>query len=188
MLFRSAAVKTIGPLIVPERHALARGRVRHVGEPVACVVAESAAQARDAAEAIKVSYDPLSAAVDGRAALAPGAPQVWEQAPGNQAFRFERGDRAAVEAAFAGAAHVVSLDLVNQRLHAAPIEPRAAVGRHNAATGGFDLVLSGQSVHNIRAQLAGPVLGVPEDRVRLSCPDVGGGFGLKNFQIGRAHV
>ena len=175
-------VNTVGPpLIVPERHALARDRVRHVGEPVACVVAETAAGARDAAEAIEVSYDPLPAAVDGRAALAPGAPQVWEQAPGNQAFRFERGDRAAVEAAFADAAHVATLDLVNQRLHAAPIEPRAAIGRHDAATSSFDLVLSGQGVHNIRAQLARSVFRVPEDRVRLSCPDVGGGFGLKNF-------
>ena len=176
-----AVVNTVGPLIVPERHALARDRVRHVGEPVACVVADTSAEARDAAEAIEVSYDPLPAAVGGRAALAPGAPQVWEQAPGNQAFRFERGDRAAVEAAFNRAAHVVSLDLVNQRLHAAPIEPRAAIGRHDAATSGFDLVLSGQGVHSIRAQLARGVLRVPEDRVRLSCPDVGGGFGLKNF-------
>ncbi len=176
------AVDTVGPpLVVPERHALARGRVRHVGEPVACVVAETAAEARDAAEAIAVSYDPLPAAVDGRAALVPGAPRVWDQAPGNQAFRFERGDRAAVEAAFNHAAHVVSLDLVNQRLHAAPIEPRAAIGRHDPATDGYDLVLSGQGVHGIRAQLARGVLRVPEERVRLSCPDVGGGFGLKNF-------
>jgi carbon-monoxide dehydrogenase large subunit len=176
-----AVVNTVGPLVVPERHALARDRVRHVGEPVACVVADTAAEARDAAEAIEVSYDPLPAAVGGRAAFAPGAPQVWEQAPGNQAFRFERGNRAAVEAAFARAAHVISLDLVNQRVHAAPIEPRAALGRHDPATDGFDLVLSGQSVHNVRDQLAGPVLGVPASRVRLSCPDVGGGFGLKNF-------
>jgi carbon-monoxide dehydrogenase large subunit len=176
-----AVVNTTGPLIVPERHALARDRVRHVGEPVACVVADTAALARDAAEAVEVSYDPLPAVVGSHAALAPGAPRIWQQAPGNQAFRFERGDRAAVEAAFARAAHVVSLHLVNQRLHAAPIEPRAAIGRHDPATDGFDLVLSGQSVHTIRAQLAGPVLGVPEDRVRLSCPDVGGGFGLKNF-------
>ena len=176
-----AVVKTVGPLVVPERHALARGRVRHLGEPVACVVADTAAEARDAAEAIEVAYEPLPAVVGSRAALAPDAPQVWEQAPGNQAFRFERGDRGAVEAAFARAAHVVSLDLVNQRVHAAPIEPRAALGRHDSATGNFELVLSGQSVHNIRSQLAGPVLGVPEDRVRLSCPDVGGGFGLKNF-------
>ncbi len=177
----ATAVKTAGPLVVPDRHALARDRVRHVGEPVACVVADTAAQARDAAEAIEATYDPLPAAVDGRAALAPGAPRVWEQAPGNQAFRFERGDRAAVEAAFARAAHAVSLDLVNQRLHAAPIEPRAAIGRHDPAADAYDLVLSGQGVHGIRAQLARGVLRVPEERVRLSCPDVGGGFGLKNF-------
>ena len=119
--------------------------------------------------------------MDGRAALAPGAPQVWEQAPGNQASRFGRGTRPAVDAASTRAAHVVSLDLVNQRLHAAPIEPRAAIGRHDSETDSFDLVLSGQGVHSIRAQLAHGVLRVPEERVRLSCPDVGGGFGLKNF-------
>ncbi|GAA0583558.1 xanthine dehydrogenase family protein molybdopterin-binding subunit [Craurococcus roseus] len=177
----AAAVKTDGPLAVPERHALALGRVRHVGEPVACVVADTAHEARDAAEAIQVAYDPLPAVVDGRAALAPGAPEVWEEAPGNRAFRFERGDRAAVEAAFARAAHTVSLDLVNQRLHAAPIEPRAAVARHDPASDSFDLLLSGQGVHGIRAQLARSVFRVPEERLRLHCPDVGGGFGLKNF-------
>ena len=163
-----AVVKTLGPFIVPERHALARDKVRHVGEPVACVVADTPARARDAAEAIEVSYAPLPAVVDGRAALAPGAPGVWDQAPGNQAFRFERGDRAAVEDAFARAAHAVSLDLVNQRLHAAPIEPRAAIGRHDPAADAFDLVLSGQSVHNIREQLAGGVLRVPVPGIAAS--------------------
>jgi aerobic carbon-monoxide dehydrogenase large subunit len=176
-----AVVETIGPLVVPERHALARTHVRHVGEPVACVVADGAAQARDAAEAIAVEYDSLPAVVDPVAALEPGAPQLWPEAPGNLAFRFARGDRAAVEAAFARAAHVVALDLVNQRVHAAPIEPRAAIGRHDAATGGYDLLLSGQSVHNIRDQLAGAVLRIPPGRLRVHCPDVGGGFGLKNF-------
>jgi len=175
-----AVVPTIGPLIKPPRHALARDRVRHVGEAVAFVVADSIAAARDAAEAIRVDYEPLPAVVDSLAALAPGAPVVWEAAPGNLAFRFEKGDRAAAEAAFARAAHVVTLDLVNQRVHAAPIEPRAAIGRHDPATGDFDLLLAGQSVHNIRDQLA-PVFGLPPERVRLHCPDVGGGFGLKNF-------
>ncbi|MBV1800040.1 xanthine dehydrogenase family protein molybdopterin-binding subunit [Siccirubricoccus sp. G192] len=176
-----AQVQTIGPLIIPERHALARDTVRHVGEPVACVVAESAAAARDAAEAIAVDYEALPAVVDSLAALAPGAAPIWPEAPGNLAFRFERGDRAAVEAAFARAAHVVALDLVNNRVHAAPIEPRAAIGRHDAATDSFDLLLTGQSVHNIRGQLASSVFRMPPERIRLSCPDVGGGFGLKNF-------
>ncbi len=174
-------VPTIGPLVVPPRHALARGRVRHVGEAVAFVVADTAAQARDAAEAIAVDYEPLPAVVDGLGALAPGAPRIWEEAPGNLCFRFEKGDRAAAEAAFARAAQVVALDLVNQRIQAAPIEPRGAIGRHDPATGGFDLLLAGQSVHNIRDQLAGAVLGLRPERVRVHCPDVGGGFGLKNF-------
>ncbi len=169
-------------LVVPPRHALARGHVRHVGEAVAFVVAETAAAARDAAEAIAVDYAPLPAVTDSLAALAEGVPQLWPEAPGNLAFGFEKGDRAATEAAFAGAAHVITLDhLVNQRIHAAPIEPRGAIGTWDPATGGFDLLIAGQSVHNIRDQLAGPVLGLPPGQVRVHCPDVGGGFGLKNF-------
>ncbi|WP_135466718.1 xanthine dehydrogenase family protein molybdopterin-binding subunit [Crenalkalicoccus roseus] len=177
-----ATVQTVGgPLIIPPRHALARERVRHVGEGVAFVVADSAAAARDAAEAIRVAYEPLPAVTEAPAALVPGAPLLWEEAPGNLAFRFEKGDRAATEAAFADAAHVVALDLVNQRVHAAPIEPRAAIARHDPATGGFDLLLAGQSVHNIRDQLADAVFRLPRERIRVHCPDVGGGFGLKNF-------
>ncbi|TCZ63180.1 xanthine dehydrogenase family protein molybdopterin-binding subunit [Roseicella aquatilis] len=173
-----AVVQTIGPLIVPDRPALAIDRVRHVGEPVAFVVAETAAQARDAAEAIAVEYDPLPAVVDSRAALAPGAPQLWPQAPGNRAFRFERGDRAATEAAFARAARVIELDLVNNRLHAAPMEPRGAVAAWDGAR--FDLLFSGMGVHAIRRQLA-RVFGLPEEALHLRCPDVGGGFGMKNI-------
>ena len=169
-------------LVVPARPALALGTVRHVGEAVAFVVAETEAAARDAAEAIGVTYEALPAVTDGLAALAPGAPAIWPEAPGNLCFTFEKGDRAATEAAFDRAAHVVTLDgLVNQRIHAAPIEPRGAIGTWDAAEGAFDLLISGQSVHNIRDQLAGPVLGLPPGKVRVRCPDVGGGFGLKNF-------
>ena len=174
-----AVVATVAPIIIPPRHALAGAAVRHVGEPVAFVVAETAAEAREAAEAIAVEYETLPAVVESRAALAPGAPQIWPEAPGNEAFRFERGDKAAVEAAFTVAAHVVELDLVNNRVHAAPIEPRAAVARWDGAR--FDLMLSGQGVHGIRRQLARDVFRLPEEDFRLHCPDVGGGFGLKNF-------
>ncbi|WP_431268314.1 hypothetical protein [Dankookia sp. P2] len=104
-----AVVATIGPLVVPHRPALAHQAVKHVGEPVALVVAATRAAARDAAEAILVEYDPLPAVVDSRAALAPGAPQIWPEAPGNRAFRFERGDRAAMQAGFAAAARIVEL-------------------------------------------------------------------------------
>ena len=170
-----AAVK---PLIVPPRPVLARERVRHVGQPVAFILAETEAAARDAAERIAVDYDPLPAVVDGAAALAPGAPQIWAEAPGNEAFRFEKGDRAATDAAFAGAARIVTLDLYNNRVHALPLEPRACLARF--ADGRFDLVFTGMGVHGVRRQLA-TVFGLPEDAFHLACPDVGGGFGLKNL-------
>jgi len=177
-----AQVATTGPLIIPARPALAQHRVKHVGEAVALVVAATVAEARDAAEAILVEYDPLPAVVDSLAALAPGAPQLWPEAPGNVAFRFERGDRAATEAAFAAAARVIEVPIHNNRVTAAPLEPRAAVASH--AGGKFDLLLSGMGVHGIRRQLAVDVFGLPEADFRLHCPDVGGGFGLKNFLFG----
>ncbi|MFZ4409321.1 MAG: xanthine dehydrogenase family protein molybdopterin-binding subunit [Paracraurococcus sp.] len=173
-----AVVNTLGPLVIPDRFALARDAVKHVGEPVAFIVAATPAQARDAAEAILVEYETLPAVVDSRAALAPGAPQLWPEAPGNRAFRFERGDRAAMEAGFAAAARIVELDLVNHRVHAAPIEPRGAVAAWDGTR--FDLLFSGMGVHAIRKQLA-TVFGLEEVAFHLHCPDVGGGFGMKNF-------
>lgn len=173
-----AVVATLEPLVIPARPALATTAVKHVGEAVALVVAATTEQARDAAEAIAVDYEPLPAVVGSRAALAEGAPQLWPEAPGNRAFRFERGDRAAVAAGFAAAAHVISLDLVNQRVHALPLEPRGAIA--GFAGGRFDLQFSGMGVHGIRRQLAG-VFGLAEADFHLHCPDVGGGFGAKNF-------
>ena len=149
-----AQVATVAPIIVPPRRALARDRVRHVGDPVAFVVADTREQARDAAERIEVAYRPLPAVVDATAALPPGAPLLWDEAPGNLSYRFERGDKAAVEAAFAGAAHVVEIELVNNRLVVAPIEPRAAIGIYDAAADRFELLLTGQGVHSLRQQLA----------------------------------
>ncbi len=176
-----AQVATVDPLIVPPRFALARGRVRHVGDPVALVVAESREAARDAAERIAVDYRPLPAVVDAPAALLPGAPAIWEEAPGNLCFRFERGDREGVAAAFAKAAHIVEIELVNNRVVPTPIEPRAAIGRWDQAARSLDLLLTGQGVHSIRQQLAGSVFDMPPERIRLAAPDVGGGFGMKNF-------
>jgi carbon-monoxide dehydrogenase large subunit len=175
-----AKVATVGPMVVPPRPALAEGRVRHVGEPVAFVVADTAAQARDAAEAIAVDYAPLDAVTDGATALAPGAPQLWDEAPGNLAFRFQKGDAAAVEAAVARAHTVVTLDLVNNRVTAAAIEPRAAIAQWNAQEGTFLLEATGQGVHAMRDQLA-TVFGIAPARIRVVAPDVGGGFGAKNF-------
>jgi len=176
-----AQVATVAPLIVPPRAALARDRVRHVGDPVAFVVAETRNQARDAAEQVAVAYRPLPAVVEATAALAAEAPLLWDEAPGNLSYRFERGDKAAVDAAFAEAAHIVEIELVNNRLVVAPIEPRAAIGHYDAAADRLDLLLTGQGVHSLRQQLAGAVFHMPTDRIVVRAPDVGGGFGVKNF-------
>jgi aerobic carbon-monoxide dehydrogenase large subunit len=169
-------VASVAPMIVPPRPALARDKVRFVGDPVAFVVAESAIAARDAAEQIVVDYTPLPCVVDAAAALLPSAPPLWDT--GNESFRFQRGDRAAVRAAFATAAHSVDIDLVNNRLIIAPMETRAAIGRWS--DGAFDLFVSAASVHAIRDQLADSVFRCPRAAIRVSAPDVGGGFGIKN--------
>ena len=173
-----AAVK---PLIVPPRPALADGRVRHVGDPLAFVVADSAEVAREAAELIEVDYDPIPAVVDGIAALADGAPALWDQAPGNLAFHFRKGDHEAVAQAIKSAAHVVAVEVMNNRVVVVPIEPRAGIARYDAATGTMDLELTGQGLHGIRRQLAEFVFKVPLESIQLHAPDVGGGFGMKNF-------
>jgi len=173
-------IATVAPMIVPPRPALADQVVRHVGDPILFVVATTADQARDAAEAIEVEYDALPAVADAAAATAADAPQIWPHAPGNLSYVFRRGDRAAVDAAFAAAETTVSLCLVNNRVAAAPLEPRAAIGRHDAATGKFLLELSGQGVHTIRERLAKPVLRIAPELLDVVAPDVGGGFGPKN--------
>jgi aerobic carbon-monoxide dehydrogenase large subunit len=167
-------------LVVPPRLALAQGTVRHVGDPVACVVADTPQAALDGAEQVLVDYEPLQAIVDPRQALAPDAPAIWPIAPGNRAFRFRRGDAEAVAAAMAEAAHVVGLDLVNPRVAAAAMETRTAVGSYDRASGIYRLVFSGASVHLVRNELADSIFRVPRDRVEVACPDVGGGFGAKN--------
>jgi carbon-monoxide dehydrogenase large subunit len=176
-----ARVATVAPMIVPPRRALARDRVRHVGDPVVFIVADTAQQARDGAERVAVVYQPLPAVVDASEALAASAPVLWEEAPGNLSYRFERGDRAAVDAAFAAAAHIIEIELVNNRLVVAPIEPRAAIGSYDAAADTFDLLLTGQGVHSLRRQLAATVFNMPPEHITVGAPDVGGGFGVKNF-------
>ena len=167
------------PTASPPRHALAVGTVRFVGEAVAAVVAETIAQARDAMEAIDVRYEPLPCVVDADDAVAPGAPLVWPAATSNVAAEARHGDAAATEAAFAKAAHVVTLDLVNQRLAPSPIEPRAIVASFDAATGRITLRVSNQTPTGLRDSLCADVLGMPNDRVRVQVGDVGGGFGMK---------
>ena len=155
------------------------GTVRFVGEAVAAVIAQSAEQARDALEAIDVRYDPLPAVVDATTALAPGAPQVWAAATDNVACEARHGDAAATAAAFARAAHRVSLDLVNQRVAPCPIEPRAVLASYDETTGRITLRVSCQTPTGLRDDLCQVVLGIPTDKVRVLVGDVGGGFGMK---------
>jgi aerobic carbon-monoxide dehydrogenase large subunit len=169
-------VATVAPMIVPPRPVLANGKVRFVGDPVAFVVAETPALARDAAEQVLVDYTPLPSVVEAVAALQPTAPQLWDT--GNCSYRFQRGDQAAVQTALGSAAHVVEIEVVNTRLVIAPMETRGAIGRW--IDGVFDLFVSAASVHAIRDQLANSVFHCPRDRIRVSAPDVGGGFGIKN--------
>lgn len=169
-------------LIVPHRPALAADRVMHVGQPVALVVAATRAEAEDAALLIEVGYDPLPAVAEAREALLPGAPQLWPQAPGNRAVDFlapaDPALAARIDDAFAGAAHRVRVELVHQRLSAAPMEPRAATARFEAESGTYVLQAGSQGAGALGSQIAA-VLGVPPARVRVETGDVGGSFGLK---------
>jgi carbon-monoxide dehydrogenase large subunit len=169
------------PLIRPARRLLARERVRFVGEPVAVVVAESLAAAKEALDQIAVDYLPLPAVATVEDAAAEGAPPIWEEAPGNLALYWQNGDAAACEAAFRQAAHVVRIDLINQRLVPCAMEPRAAVGTYDAGVGRYTLHTSCQGAHLIKSLLAGHTLNVPEDAIRVIVGDVGGGFGSKVF-------
>ena len=165
----------------PPHAVLCRERVRHVGDPVAFVVAESRAQAQDAAEAIEVDYRPLDSVTELARSLEPAAPQVWAEAPGNLCFDWEKGDAAAVEAAFARAHHVTSLELVNNRVHAAPMETRGTVGDYDASAERVTLYTSNQNPHIIRVLLSAATLKIPEEQIRVVSPDVGGGFGMKIY-------
>ena len=169
------------PMPATERPVLARRRVRHVGDPVALVVAESLAQARDAAEAVAVSYAPLPAITDPVAALRPGAPELWPEAPGNLALDWEAGDAAAVARLFAAAQHVTRVDLVNNRVVPNPLEPRGCIAQYDAPTQSYTLRTGGQGVHSMQSVLADDVLKVPKERLRVIQADVGGGFGMKIF-------
>jgi carbon-monoxide dehydrogenase large subunit len=169
-------VATVAPMTVPPRPALARDKVRFAGDPVAFVVAETAAAALDAAEQVAIDYTPLPCVVDAAMALAPDAASLWDT--GNESYRFQRGDQQAVQAAFASAVHVIDIEVVNNRLVIAPMETRAAIGRWK--DGAFDLFVSAASVHAIRDQLADSVFRCPRAAIRVSAPDVGGGFGIKN--------
>jgi aerobic carbon-monoxide dehydrogenase large subunit len=161
------------------RPALATDRVRFVGEPLAFAVAETPAQAKDAAEAVIADIDPLPAVTNPVQGAAPGAPVLHAEAPGNILLDFAYGDAAAVAAAFAKAAHVTKLDIVSNRIVVNAMEPRSAIGAFDAATGRFELVLGCQGVFGLRGNLA-PVLGVGIDKLRVVTHNVGGSFGMKS--------
>jgi aerobic carbon-monoxide dehydrogenase large subunit len=167
------------PMAEPPHPPLAVERVRHVGDQVAIVIAETRAQARDAAELIEVAYQPLPALVTIADAVKPGAPLVWDQAPGNTCYDWEIGDKAAVDAAFKTAAKIAKVDLVNNRLIPNAMEPRAAIGEYDINSGLHTLYTTSQNPHVIRLLMGAFVLGIPENKLRVVAPDVGGGFGSK---------
>ncbi|WP_448205071.1 xanthine dehydrogenase family protein molybdopterin-binding subunit [Azospirillum sp. sgz302134] len=176
------------PMKEPPHFPIARDRARYVGDPVAVVIAETREQAKDAAEFVMVDYEELPAAVTSVKALAEGAPLVHDDAAGNLCFDWHLGDATAVDAAFAQAAHVTTLDLVNQRLVPNAMEPRAAIGEYDAATGDHTLTTTSQNPHVIRLLMGAFVLGIPEHKLRVVAPDVGGGFGSKIFHYGEEAV
>jgi carbon-monoxide dehydrogenase large subunit len=165
----------------PVHPALAQGKVRHVGDPVAVVIAETKAQAKDAAELIAVDYRPLPAVTSVEDAAKPNAPSVHDDAPGNICYDWVIGDQAATDAGFAKAAHVTKVEIVNNRLVANAMEPRAALGDYDRGTGDYTLFTTSQNPHLIRLLLAAFVMQIPESRLRVVSPDVGGGFGSKIF-------
>jgi carbon-monoxide dehydrogenase large subunit len=168
------------PFAFEPQPLLAADKVRHVGEAVALVIAETRDQALDASELIAVDYTPLPAVTIPAASRAAGAPLLSDKVPGNLCLDWRHGDRAGVDAAFAKAAHVVRLMLDNHRMITNPMEPRGVVGLYDAATGRYTAHVSAQSIHATR-DFAARSLGVPPAEVRFLAPDVGGGFGAKNF-------
>ena len=167
------------PLFAPPRPVFATGRVRYVGEPLALVVAESLHAAQDAAELIELDIEPLPAVADPADALAADAPRLHDE-HANLCLDWRFGDRAAAERAFAGAAHVTRLRLVNNRVVVAAMEPRAAVAEYDAASGRFTLHVGCQGVFGLRRSLAEDLLKIEPERLRVLTGNVGGSFGMKS--------
>ncbi len=169
------------PMAEPMHPVLAVDKVRHVGDPVAVVIAESRQQAKDAAEALVIDYQDLPPVATVLDAVKPGAATVHDEVPGNQCYDWHIGDKAMVDAAFAGAAKVVKLELINNRLIPNAMEPRAAIGDFDPSSGDFTLYTTSQNPHVIRLLMGAFVLHIPEHQLRVVAPDVGGGFGSKIF-------
>jgi carbon-monoxide dehydrogenase large subunit len=166
------------PMKRPIRKSLASDKVRFVGDPVACVIAETPMQAKDAAEAVELDIEPLPAVARASAAARPDAPQLYDDVPGNVIVDFQFGDAEKVKEAFAKADHVTKLSLRNTRVVVAAMEPRAGLCAYDKASGRFTLIAPGQGVFGMRNQLA-DILGVPQDKVRMRTWHVGGSFGMK---------
>jgi aerobic carbon-monoxide dehydrogenase large subunit len=169
------------PLLQTNRTPLMTDKVRYVGDPVAFVVAETLAQARDAAEAVMLDIDPLPAVTSAEEAAKPGAPQLYDHIPNNVALDYHYGDAAKVDAAFAGAAHVTRLDIVNTRVAVVAMEPRAALASYDKASERYTIQVPTQGVAGNRTNLAKNLLKVPNEKVHLLTANVGGSFGMKNI-------
>ncbi|MGH7089599.1 MAG: xanthine dehydrogenase family protein molybdopterin-binding subunit, partial [Stellaceae bacterium] len=170
------------PAFAPQRPAIVIDRVRYVGDTVAMVIAETLDAAKDAAELVAVDYEPLPAVTAVEEAAKPDAPRLWDDNPDNVSHTYERGDRAATEAAFARAARIVKRHYVVSRVHAQYMEPRGALGAYDAAEDRYILYADVNYPHRVRNMLASMVFRVPESQVRVIARDVGGGFGLKGWQ------
>ena len=166
------------PIRYTPRPALSSDKVRFVGDPVACVIAETVDQAKDAAEAVALDVEPLPVVLNPAEAVKPGAPLVFDEVPNNVALDFHFGDAAKVAEAFAKAKHVTRLKTSNQRMIVAPMEPRAAIGEYEAASEKWTLTASSQGVHGQKTTLM-DMLGAPADKVRVITGQVGGSFGMK---------
>jgi carbon-monoxide dehydrogenase large subunit len=169
------------PMAEPTHPPLVADTVRHVGDQVAVVIAESRAIAKDASEQVEIDYEDLPSVTSIESADADGATQVWDEAPGNVCYDWELGDSAAVEEAFGKAAHVASIDVINNRLIPNAMEPRAAIGDYDAGNDDYTLYTTSQNPHVIRMLMGAFVFGIPEHKLRVISPDVGGGFGSKIF-------
>jgi carbon-monoxide dehydrogenase large subunit len=169
------------PLLQTNRTALMSDKVRYVGDPVAFVVAETLAQARDAAEAVMLDIEPLPAVTSAEEAAKPGAPQLYDHIPNNVALDYHYGDTAKVEAAFAGAVHVTKLDITNTRVAVVAMEPRAALASYDRKSERYTIQVPTQGVAGNRTNLAKNLLKVPNDKVHLLTANVGGSFGMKNI-------
>jgi carbon-monoxide dehydrogenase large subunit len=169
------------PMAEPPHPVIAIGKVRHVGDPVAVVIAETKQQAKDAAELLSIDYTDLPGVATMAAALAPGAALIHDDAPGNICYDWHIGDKAVVDGVFAGAHKIVRLDLTNNRLIPNAMEPRAAIGDYDVNSGEYTLYTTSQNPHVIRLLMGAFVLHIPEHKLRVVAPDVGGGFGSKIY-------